>query len=170
MDGYLSKPFSKVQLFDTIAPWLITPRQAFIAPKVTVEEIKADKHIEQIPIDINALKAIAALDANNAGEIVDKIIKLFLDNLNKEVELLINSPLHNVEEIQAIAHSLKSSCANVGAQTLSVLCKQLEQVMNNQSGVEIQALISDIETESHRVREFFLDNNITSILFTKEQS
>lgn len=177
MDGYLSKPFSKMQLFDIIAPWLITPRQASITPKqssitseMLIEEVKADKYIEQIPIEINALKAIAALDENNAGDIVNKIIKLFLGNLDKEVELLVRSPVHNVEILRTIAHSLKSSCANVGAQRLSVLCKQLEQTVSNQSGAEIQTLISKIETESHRVREFFLNNNIMSILFTEEQS
>jgi len=177
MDGYLSKPFSKNQLFDIIAPWLITPRQASIVSKqvskvseIHVNEAKPDQCLDQIPIEVKALKAIAALDEDNSGEIVNKIIGLFLDNLDKDVQILVASPVHNVEKIRAIAHSLKSSCANVGAQHLSISCKRLEQAISDQSGAEIQTLISKIEIESQQVKHFFLNNNITSILLTEEQS
>ena len=177
MDGYLSKPFSKTQLFDAIAPWLITPRQTKIASKqisnasgARVENTRVEQYIKQIPIEIKALKAIAALDVDNSAEIVNKIIGLFLENLDKEIALIVGSPVHDVEKIRRIAHSLKSSCANVGAQKLSELCKQLELRIKTQSGEEIQTLISEIETESQHVKDFFLNNNITSILLIEEQS
>lgn len=177
MDGYLSKPFSKTQLYDAIAPWLITPRQASITAKqvskvskVQVNKVKVDQALNHIPIEINALKSIAALDEDNADDIVNKIIKLFVENLDKEIRLIVGSPDYNVEKIRGIAHSLKSSCANVGAQHLSELCKQLEQTINNQSSEEIQTLISEIEVESQHVKNFFLNNSITSILLTQEQS
>ena len=177
MDGYLSKPFSKAQLFDIIEPWLITPRKASIVSKqvsndseIQVNEAKPEQYLEQIPIEVKALKAIAALDEDNGDEIVNKIIKLFLGSLDKEIELLVANPVHNVEKIRAIAHSLKSSCANVGAQHLSALCKRLEQAVSDQSGADILTLISKIETESQHVKHFFLNNNITSILLTEEQS
>ena len=95
---------------------------------------------------------------------------MFLENLDKEIALIVGSPVHDVEKIRRIAHSLKSSCANVGAQKLSELCKQLELRIKTQSGEEIQTLISEIETESQHVKDFFLNNNITSILLIEEQS
>ncbi|MDX2369655.1 MAG: response regulator [Colwellia sp.] len=167
MDGYLSKPFTIAQLYDTIEPWLITPRQSSVAP---VEKVIHNQYIEKVPVDISALKAIAALDEDNAGAIVDKITQLFLASLDKEVELLIITPNHNIENLQAIAHSLKSSCANVGALTLSGLFRQLEHSTVNQPDAEIQALISKIEMESHRVKKFFLENDIALLFFTEEQS
>jgi signal transduction histidine kinase/CheY-like chemotaxis protein len=170
MDGYLSKPFSKEQLYDIITPWLIIPRQASIAPEVPLNEENHDETIEPTQIDIAPLKAIAALDEDNGGAILDRIIKLFLDNLEKEVKLLMINPTHHVEKSRAIAHSLKSSAANVGAQTLSVYCRELEHAASDKSAAEIQVLISKIEAESHRVKQFFLEKDIASILCTEGQS
>jgi signal transduction histidine kinase/CheY-like chemotaxis protein len=179
MDGYLSKPFSKAQLYDVITPWLITPRQATIEPEIitseiTTEESSKNKLLESAVIDIAALKSINALDKSNAGELVKKIIQLFLDSLEKEVTFLITHPATDLVKLKEVAHSLKSSSANVGAHKLSVYCRELEHLAStqsiNQSSDEVSALICKIEVESHRVKNYFSEENITEVLLKTEQS
>lgn len=170
MDGYLSKPFSKVQLYNIIAPWLVTPRHTHIADEILITEDIHEKFEKPMPIEIAALKAIAALDEDNAGAIVNKIIQLFLDNLASQCETLLNTPVRNTETIRSVSHSLKSSCANVGAKNLSQLCKKLEQTIGELSEAEVKMLISEIELESTSVQQFFRDEDIHSILLTQGQN
>ena len=170
MDGYLSKPFSKVQLYNIIAPRLVTPRHTHITNETLISEEVHEKHEEPMPIEIAALKAIAALDEDNAGAIVNKIIQLFLGNLASQCETLLNTPVRNTETIRSVSHSLKSSCANVGAKSLSDLCKKLEQTIGELSEAEVKMLISEIEMESTRVQQFFRDEDINSILLAQGQN
>ena len=170
MDGYLSKPFSKVQLYNIIAPWLVTPRHTHIADETLITEDVHENLVKSMPIEIAALKAIAALDEDNAGAIVNKIIQLFVENLASQCEILLNTPAQNTETIRSVSHSLKSSCANVGAKNLSQLCKKLEQTIGELSEAEVKMLISEIELESTSVQQFFRDEDIHSILLAQGQN
>ncbi|MCP5245216.1 MAG: Hpt domain-containing protein [Burkholderiales bacterium] len=73
------------------------------------------------------ISAIRNLDPANGDKLVKKILQIFLDtsiDLIKQIEdAVINQ---NAEDLCHAAHSLKSSSANVGAESLSVIAKKME--------------------------------------------
>ncbi|GGI78328.1 response regulator [Shewanella gelidii] len=152
MNGYLSKPFSREQLFDTLIPWLITPRSSFAESHRQVSEATESDSI----VDPAALERIASLQASpqQAAALVEKVIELFLGSLSQALELFSNETLVP-NNCRQVAHSLKSSCANVGATELSSLCRQLEEAAEQEDVHTMNLLIVDIRHQAQLVMQYF---------------
>jgi HPt (histidine-containing phosphotransfer) domain-containing protein len=74
---------------------------------------------------IAALKAMGEDDPTLFGELVDLFIDNSLKNLTELKQALAAS---DAKQVERIAHTFKSSCANMGASELSDLCVQLERL------------------------------------------
>ena len=152
MNGYLSKPFSVEQLFDVLSPKLKIPRKENTPKSVTdVQPARAKNNQE--PVDPDALNKIVALNPENATELLNRVIKLFLTNLKQSMTTL--TECQDIAKIRSTAHSLKSSSANVGAQKLSVLSKKLEETTKTESGHNVAELITQIQDEAEQVMNYF---------------
>jgi HPt (histidine-containing phosphotransfer) domain-containing protein len=58
----------------------------------------------------------------------------------------------NFEQAERLAHSLRSSCANMGAQRLSALFRKVEVLSQSGHFDEIEALIAHVEQEAGSVQ------------------
>jgi len=163
MNGYLSKPFSAAQLYDSLAPWLKPPGNEKSSGIIKVDSQDASQSVNNgvqeatAPVDPTALQKIAALKPNQSDALLLKVIDLFLDTLAKSLPQLTRQPLQP-ESLRRTAHTLKSSSANVGAYHLSELCKQLEQAATAEVLSLIADLVAQIEIESYAVKQYFLNN------------
>jgi HPt (histidine-containing phosphotransfer) domain-containing protein len=54
--------------------------------------------------------------------------------------------------LRKVAHSLKSSSANVGAETLAQMCKEMEHLGRNDSTEGASGILTDMEQEFQAVR------------------
>lgn len=171
MNGYLSKPFSAVKLYDSLVPWLQIPRQDSL-PEITVQHYRnGSKNIEsetassieldkkpciegEVCVDPRALEKIGALNPEQAALFIDKVSRLFLTTLDEVLAQLADPDLPP-DNIRKLAHMLKSSSANVGADKLSQLSKQLENAIISDSLSLMPAMIENIKLESERVKDYF---------------
>ncbi len=75
----------------------------------------------------NTINNIRALQREGAPDILEKIVGLYLDNSsNIIVEIQQSVEQRDAKKIRNAAHSLKSSSANLGADSLAELCKEME--------------------------------------------
>jgi two-component system sensor histidine kinase/response regulator len=127
MDDYLSKPYSMVQLQQTIQRWL--PFHEGTEETGIVEHIvNMPQETKNAPIlNPGLLKQIRDLDASGGNALVRKILEAFLETADENIRQLEQAFIeNNADVLRRTAHALKSSSANVGAETLSELFKQLE--------------------------------------------
>lgn len=73
---------------------------------------------------INQEKINELLELDEDGEVLKELINLFLPSTESKLSKL--SEVSSQSEIKLIAHEMRSSCANLGAEILSDLATQLE--------------------------------------------
>ena len=172
MNGYLSKPYSRVQLYDVLVPWLTLPRQTQSNNLDTHQQIAKNNEsnwnflpndtsheanvlsTEVGSVDPNVLNAIAALSTEESETLIATITEMFLHTLSETLTMLDDSPLV-YDNIRISAHTLKSSSANIGATQLASLCNQLEKAIIADSIPLVPELIDEVKRESERVRFYF---------------
>ena len=160
MDGYLSKPFSVSELYETLVPWLHIPHQDILQATIkneTEQDVeKNEKAVIRMPVDPNALAKIAALKPEQSNSLVAKVTDLFLETLEDSLTQF-DDPTLEPQNLRKVVHTLKSSSANVGAYQLSELCKKLEQAIICETLSLIPTLCADIKLESKQVKSYFFD-------------
>ncbi len=131
MDDYLSKPISRAQLQDCLQrhrrPGAATPPTSDIPMHSTDSSPPPPAAAPDTPalpvLDQGVLDELFEI----AGDETGAIIAMFLDETPRLVEQLQQAAAANDNEhIREIAHSLKSSSGNVGAQALSDAARRIE--------------------------------------------
>lgn len=127
MDDFLTKPYSLDQLQQTLYRWL--PKEKIhAAATVTAEVTPATSTKNRPQLNPRQLEQIRSLDTSGGNELVRNILRTFLesahDHLNQLSQAILNG---DTEKLRHSAHTLKSSAANIGAESLSEALKQLEK-------------------------------------------
>ncbi len=148
MDDYMSKPLNRYILEKMLKKW--DPLAHVVKASVgtgtedgqTQEGTSAEdpEVINGKWLDVNVLNELEEF----MGDDIDSLIEMFL----KETPRIIKTIDHhitakNFDEIKQLAHTLKSTSANIGAKGLTHFCKQLEQ-----AAIQSQdALVSKIQVK-----------------------
>ena len=150
MDGYVSKPISREELYDCLSTVLNGDDLPNTKTSKTgnIEKTSADTPI----IDITILDA---LRRDVGAELLPQIVDAFLSELSGHVlTITAASRSGDCKLIAAEAHPLKSSSAYFGAMALKELASQLEQAGNqrdlqkiHQKTLQLPQLSAQTETE-----------------------
>lgn len=93
-----------------------------------------------------ALEVWKEIDPKNWTGIVKEILGVYLSSVPQDFEkFVIAKKSLNYSEMQRIAHSLKSSSGNVGAQTLQFLFQSIEEACHNGHSEQALQLSENIE-------------------------
>ena len=155
MDDYVSKPFSIERIQSLLQKWL-PPACQIDDESITAsaaEEVAASMAEMKLPGVLNrsVLAAIRTLETEVSGNLLTQIIELYLhDSPGKLANLDQAVKDGNSREIMALAHSLKSSSANLGADRLAELLARLEKKGRNESLEGSSELFADIKTLYHQ--------------------
>jgi len=178
MDDYISKPFSQQALADTLGRWIALPRPTPAGqPAATVPAAPAGRQAsagdlsvalavraasgqappaqQTVPAAINpqALDAIRALSAGQGELLLQRVLAAFLQDTPRQLGALQQAAMQNdPATVGKIAHSLKSSSANVGADALARLFKELEQTARSGQSAGAPDLLAQLEREFQSVR------------------
>jgi signal transduction histidine kinase/CheY-like chemotaxis protein/HPt (histidine-containing phosphotransfer) domain-containing protein len=175
MDDYLSKPFSQEKLREVLSRWLPQTAQRGNSQEVTTASapslstvISTITSTEQprsgavAPVsekadtngilDPGALKQIRALQRPGGPNIVHRVISSYLKDSVQLIEAIRAAIAQNdPPTLHRAAHSLKSTSATVGAQSLAGLCKDLEAIGRASTIDNAAALLPVIEREYQQV-------------------
>jgi PAS domain S-box-containing protein len=174
MDGYVSKPISQDRLFHTIWKSMEHEKKA---PYYKEPEAPEDRGItvaetEELPERLPGINIQDALSALNIDKDVFKHILIgFLKN-NKESANKIRNAFDkkNMELLVQLAHSLKGSSGNIGADKLYKAAQELETA--GREGALTSALLERVETALNQVLEslqMLTDTSKTESLPGKER-
>jgi signal transduction histidine kinase/CheY-like chemotaxis protein len=156
MDDYLSKPFTQAELAGVIGRWIALPLSSSVhhdelLPTLPVE---AREVIQRDVINARALENIRALSQQGGDALVQKVIAAYVGDAPQHLRTLRQAVGgQDADTVRRVAHSLKSASANVGAETLARLCKDLELMGRNASVGGAVTLLTDMEEEFQAVRQ-----------------
>jgi HPt (histidine-containing phosphotransfer) domain-containing protein len=103
------------------------------------------------PVNPRALNAIRNLPGPNGAALVEKVIRAFLADAPGRVDQIGGAAqTGDSEALRKAAHAMKSSSANVGAERLSALCKELEAIGRGGSVNGAAPLAAAVEMELAR--------------------
>ena len=152
MDDYLSKPFKKDQLHKAVSTWLQAtplPRPGLSGERGRIPEPTAGSDIVIHDEDIQALRETSETNGLN---LLDKVVALYLQNGPDSANKLRTAlEQRDSGAISAIAHTLKSASANVGARELAKTCAALEQAARTNQFAEVQRQVEIFEQIFPRV-------------------
>ena len=159
MDDYLSKPFTQKQLARALARWLPLDRTRLAGPAPGPDggtdngQRGGGKPARAAAgvLDEKALARIRAMQREGAPSVLLRVIDIFLEAAPKllaqmRAAVAGNDPL----QLCRAAHSLKSSSANLGATSLSALCRELEAMGQASEilGAGLKVDLLELELES----------------------
>jgi CheY-like chemotaxis protein/HPt (histidine-containing phosphotransfer) domain-containing protein len=150
MDDHLPKPFSMLTLQDMLDRWM--PR-AVAEPAPAVAPAPSAPAKDDEVIDRRVLDELGKVRTNGKAELLARVINLYLVESPKLVHKLKQAAsISNAPEVASVAHSLKSSSANVGAKMLSRYCADLEHSARRADAEEARKLLVKVETEHRSVQ------------------
>lgn len=155
MDDYLSKPFTQQQLGAVIGRWIGMPIAATVhheeEPPVLPQEVREVIHRDVI--NKHALENIRALNKDRGDALVNKVIAAYVDDTPGHLQTLRRAIAGlDCGSLRKVAHSLKSSSANVGAETLAQMCKEMENLGRTDTTEGAADILIDMEHEFLAVR------------------
>jgi signal transduction histidine kinase/DNA-binding response OmpR family regulator/HPt (histidine-containing phosphotransfer) domain-containing protein len=141
MDDYLSKPFSPEQLADILLKWV----------KIDASGTQRDVEGEAPALDQEFVRILRG----SRPQFFQRLLDLFTGFAPGALEQVQICYLDNdAEAIMRLAHSLKSSSANIGASNLAEECANLQQIARSGWNAENFAVaISATEKEFARVMD-----------------
>jgi CheY-like chemotaxis protein len=162
MDDHLPKPFNIGQLNEILDRWL-SSETACQASKLETEE---SPPVSKTPppaqgaqesmtdaIDHDALNRLRHLYKDNSAGF-RKTVQLFLDTGTESLQKIgVSMSKNDLEAVWQIAHTLKSSSANLGAMAFSELCRQLEAQAQDKTPEDAAKTLAAAEAEFARVEK-----------------
>jgi HPt (histidine-containing phosphotransfer) domain-containing protein len=89
-------------------------------------------------IDPQVIESLRELGGEDDPGLVQELIEMFLQDAPKRMsEIQQGLQTGDIKMLERAAHTLKSSSANLGAMTLSGLCKQMEELARRQDAAAI---------------------------------
>ena len=157
MNDYLSKPVDRNSLQRLLGRWL----DERIVPSVTSVEVETSKG--ESAIEPSGSVSMPALDSVLDADVIDELrdimesefavlLRRYLDTAPEQLETLAALSLKaRLDEVSKIAHSLKSSCANVGAMRMSDLARQMEMAAKENNQITCLELNRRLDQEARLV-------------------
>ena len=167
MDDYISKPFNQDDIDAILVRWFhglhskaVIGKPALAIPSETIdveqfseEDLRKGKGDDSSSIDLSVLSGLRNLQVEGKPDVTEKIVRVYLSSSEPFFEKLKKAAVvEDLEELQNIAHSLKSSSANVGAIKLSRMCKDLEMACRNKVLEKMTDRVETIATEFFQVK------------------
>jgi signal transduction histidine kinase/DNA-binding response OmpR family regulator len=129
MDDYLSKPFTKEALESMLRRWLpeCHAARSDSSQDDAAVDTSAGAASTETPLTRDALRQLRLLDPGGAQGLVAHVVDTYLessDGLRRSICEASRSG--DATALARAAHTLKSSSAQVGAEGVSALCKEIE--------------------------------------------
>jgi len=147
MDAFLPKPCSMIMLTECLSRWLPVTTKPAGEGSANDTDTDTDKETNG-QFDQLALARIQQLNRPDGTSMLNHAVELFLQTAEESVSTLRKAEREaDMEAIRFTAHKLKSGCANLGATSMTELCRQLEEHARGGLAENIPNLIAHIESE-----------------------
>ncbi|MBA3753629.1 MAG: Hpt domain-containing protein [Nitrospira sp.] len=99
-------------------------------------------------IDLKALAGIRALQRPDRPDVLSSVLRKYLDNSRDSVDALRDAIRANdPAALQAIAHRLKSSSAQLGAVAMATRCRELEAMGDRKNLIDADRVLAQLQSD-----------------------
>ena len=107
-------------------------------------------------LDPAVIEGLRQLTMTGEPDVLDEVLTMFLKDVPNRIERLRNACASgDIQEVRRVAHSLKGSSGNIGAQSMFGICSQLDELRDLSSAEKlVDALAVEfgkVETEIRRL-------------------
>ena len=150
MDDYITKPVKPEELQRAI--------ERSAPPSGAPVPVAAPLPAAEAPLDLSVLEALRELQDPDEPDFVTELIDVLLADLPQKLTALEEAvACGNAHGMNRIAHSMKSSCGNLGAMPLSKLFFAIERKGADNDLSAAPALVAQVKAEFARVREALVE-------------
>lgn len=149
MDDFVTKPVTRPTLSDVLQRW--TP-SAPASPNGNTLRDRAASFEDAL--DHAALDRLRELGCDGAPDMLIYVAELFVEQLELRMTAL-HTAVNNgeLEVVQQAAHTLQGSCANVGAERMARLCKELQTAARTNDQAGVAEVAARLGAEAERVKQ-----------------
>jgi CheY-like chemotaxis protein len=161
MDGFLPKPFTLAQLRGVLVQWLpAIPENGTPAPDAPPTASAAESGAA---INDKALANLRELDPVGGDALVATVLRMFMESAEATLQSAKCAVVaRDGAQLSRLAHAMKSSAANIGAEALAELYRRLESAGRDGRIEEAQSLLAQVEREQdralNRIREILAES------------
>ena len=153
MDAFLAKPYTMAALRHVLARWLepIPPDAGEAVPAMPSARAPEQPQRASSAIQLAVLETLRELDPAGGTGLAQEVFGQFLESARKglaQVQAAIGSD--DAKALGHAAHGLKSSAANVGAETLSACYRELEAMAREGRMDAARAIVERVRAEHER--------------------
>jgi two-component system sensor histidine kinase/response regulator len=101
--------------------------------------------------DETAVQRLIELDPSGRNALIERVTKMYASSVDKYLSQLDDACRANDRKvIKDVAHTLKSSSANLGALKLSHICAEIEAVIRDETPTDLTPMIHTLRLEAAR--------------------
>ncbi len=172
MDDYLSKPIRTEELKKVIDKWLVQTRfessikenaqmvidlfQNNVQTKERTEKMNNDRFVEPTPpiLDPESIQRLRSLKPKSGPSLLVRLLASFQETAPAHLEKLARACVEKNSELARItAHTMKGSCASLGALQFSAKFKVAESIIESNDFEALQAYLPLLQLEYEKVRD-----------------
>ena len=166
MNAFLAKPYTLSALHATLTEWIAPVETSVLPGPVSAALPPAGAHQQSFTepaINLQAIEILQDLDEPGSTALVDQLVGTFLNSADLHLARIAEALTRgDAKLVGQTAHSLKSSAANLGAETLSDLYRELEKCGREERIEEARTLLEPARREQQRalqeLRELVAEN------------
>ena len=109
---------------------------------------RGDDSLENTAVNLKVLADIRALQGPNRPNVLAAILRKYLDSSRSSVDALHDAVrANNPAALQAIAHRLRSSSAQLGAVAVAARCQELETMGKRKNLIDADHTLAQLQTD-----------------------
>jgi two-component system sensor histidine kinase/response regulator len=160
MDDFISKPVTLAAVETTLAEWAVESRESPMAPDASTHTGDERPGWDDEPaLDVNRITQLRQLGSMGGTDLLGRVVGLFDRDRTTSLSAIRDASVsRSVPALQEALHKLKGTSANMGANRVAALCRQLEEQAAGETDAVPDALVTggqldQLETELARAGE-----------------
>jgi CheY-like chemotaxis protein/HPt (histidine-containing phosphotransfer) domain-containing protein len=151
MDDYVSKPVKPEELEAALERWI--PQEEKESASMSVAEVEGSSVTPEVTEDPLERAAIDNLLELGGSGLLSELAETFSGDTRSALSALREAAAASeARSVESIAHSLKGSSGSMGAQRMSAICAELQDVGASGDLPSVPGLLERLEEEFGRVR------------------
>jgi HPt (histidine-containing phosphotransfer) domain-containing protein len=157
MDDYLSKPVKSEDLAEVLVRWV--PQEASQPDEGRLRPPGGAAGEKGASVDAKVLASLRKMQEEEGdAEFLAELVEMFLADVPSRLAAMREYvKAEDPGSLERTAHTLKGTCANMGATRMAVLCAELEKAGGSGELGQAPGLLSELEEEFDSVRPAFRD-------------
>ncbi len=104
-------------------------------------------------LDLLVIESLRQLTPPGEPDVLKEVLQLFLEDVPGRIERLRTAcDAGNAAELHRVAHSLKGSAGNIGANDMLAVCRRLDELGKSGDVSSGQGLVESLDAEFARVK------------------